>query len=96
MPEITDPALRAELLRDELDLLLEDDVANALGVTTQTLATWRCEQKGPGYVKSGKQVFYSRALLREYIQSCIVRTTRTDLPTHESTQDEPRHHSVRR
>ena len=83
MPNISDPGQRAEWLRDELDLLLEEDVANAIGVTTQTLATWRCEGYGPDYVKLGKQVFYRRETLRAWVGASTLSPSHPRETTHE-------------
>lgn len=45
-------------LRAELGVLEAWQLAGALEVTVDTLATWRGEGKGPDYVKLGKGVFY--------------------------------------
>jgi predicted DNA-binding transcriptional regulator AlpA len=57
----------ARALRDELDLVPADELAEALGLAEQTLAAWRSEKQGPDYVKLGKTVFYRRCGLTEWI-----------------------------
>ena len=51
-------AQKAELLRLDLNLITEEQLAGAIGVTTQTLTEWRCKKQGPTYVKLGRTVFY--------------------------------------
>lgn len=57
-------------LREELDLIPVEEFARAVGLAEQTLAAWRSEGKGPGYVKLGKTVFYRRADLKVWIEKC--------------------------
>lgn len=57
----------AEIMRDELDLVTPDLLACTLGVAPQTLAGWRADKMGPGYVKLGKSVFYRRDALNDWI-----------------------------
>lgn len=54
-------------LREQLDLVTPAEFAAALGYSEQTLAIWRCEGDGPPYVKLGRNVFYRRATIREWI-----------------------------
>jgi hypothetical protein len=49
---------RPEAIRNELGLLTEVELAAALGVTVETLATWRGAGQGPDFTKPAKQVFY--------------------------------------
>lgn len=45
-------------VRKCLNLLTDEELAQALDVTTATLQTWRCSGLGPPYAKLGKTVFY--------------------------------------
>jgi excisionase family DNA binding protein len=49
-------------------LLSPDQVADVLGVSKQTLAVWRCEQRYPlPYVKVGSRVRYRPADLQQFM-----------------------------
>jgi len=50
-------------------LLKPRDVADLLGVTEQTLAVWRCENRYPlPYVKAGRLVRYLEVDVIEFIK----------------------------
>jgi len=66
-------AERAEILRNELDLISGPELAIALGLAEQTLASWRSDKQGPDFVKLGKSVFYQRDDLAAWIKGCRVR-----------------------
>jgi hypothetical protein len=54
------------------DLPLSDaEAAAVLGVKPETLATQRSKGKGPKYLKSGRRVFYTKRLLKEYLATCL-------------------------
>lgn len=42
-------------------LLTPEQVAEALGTTTKTLANWRSRRTGPSYVRVAGRVYYPRA-----------------------------------
>jgi len=50
---------------------LESDKRSAktLGVLTGTLAAWRCQGRGPRYVKVGRKVYYRRSALTEWLRA---------------------------
>lgn len=54
-------------LQVQLDLAPPAEVAAAFGCSEQKLAVWRCEGKGPPYVKIGRDVFYRRSTIREWV-----------------------------
>lgn len=55
-------------LRRQIGLLTEDEVAKALLLnSTDTLATWRSQKKGPPFVKLGKRVFYTQQDIVQWI-----------------------------
>ena len=62
----------------EDDLISEDEAASILRQKPGTLTVWRSESKrtgrlkGPRYLKLGRQVFYRREWVREFLASCEV------------------------
>ena len=46
----------------------EEAVAEALGVTTKTLANWRGAGIGPAFTKAGKSAFYLASDVREWLE----------------------------
>ncbi|QYJ03110.1 helix-turn-helix domain-containing protein [Nocardioides panacisoli] len=48
------------------ELLTTDQVAEALGVSTKTLANYRARGTGPKYVRVGGRVFYTRTAYATY------------------------------
>lgn len=58
-------------------LMTPRQVSDLLGVSIQTLAVWRCEQRYPlPYVKSGRLVRYRSSDVQRFIESRM----RGDLP----------------
>lgn len=69
-------------LRSKIGLLTPSDVAEMLDVTTHTLAMWRYEKKGPGFVKLGRNIFYRLEDVKSWIEANVVPTERsTEKPT---------------
>lgn len=62
-------------LRERLALVTENELAEALELTAQTLITWRRLKTGPSYVKLGKSVFYREADINQWIRSSVPNTT---------------------
>jgi|GEM_PF-451010 len=54
------------------DLVDDKEAARALHQKPQTLAGWRCEGKGPVYLKIGRRVFYRRSDLSAWLATQIV------------------------
>lgn len=53
-------------------LLTPNEVSELLGVTTHTLAVWRCERRyNLPYVKTGRLVRYQEADVQNFIQERI-------------------------
>ena len=51
------------------------EIAQAFGLSVQTLAKWRCEGKGPKYRKAGeKLVIYMFDDVQEFLNRKIVQT----------------------
>ncbi|MCM0020304.1 MAG: helix-turn-helix domain-containing protein [Tagaea sp.] len=59
----------------QFDLLEPDELAEALRVTTGTLAKWRLAGGGPRFVKLPKSVLYDRSDVTEWLESQKMRTT---------------------
>jgi predicted DNA-binding transcriptional regulator AlpA len=60
---------------DPAELLDASETAALLRQKTQTLAAWRCENRGPEYVKIGRSVFYRRSAVSAWLAGQIVRPT---------------------
>ena len=60
-------------------LFTPDEVADLLGVTTHTLAVWRCEGRYTlPYVKSGRLVRYREADVLAFIEERLKRQSSED------------------
>lgn len=60
------------ILRDYLDLVEEHTAAEALGLRVSTIAAYRRAGTGPDYVQIGRNVFYRRADLKQWLESYVV------------------------
>jgi predicted DNA-binding transcriptional regulator AlpA len=54
-------------------LLRPVDVAVRIGVPVGTLANWRCDGRGPRYLKVGRHVRYRVADLEAWLDRQVVR-----------------------
>lgn len=52
-------------------LLAATDVAEQIGVTVQTLATWRTRGAGPPYIKLGRMVRYRPEDIAAWVESQV-------------------------
>jgi excisionase family DNA binding protein len=50
------------------ELLTTKEAAKFLKISTVTLEKWRCQERGPQYVKLGRAVRYEREALQRYIE----------------------------
>lgn len=57
---------------DPDELVGANEAAKILHQKPQTLAAWRCDKRGPEYVKLGRQIFYRRSSLSAYIATQII------------------------
>jgi hypothetical protein len=57
--------------------------APLLGVKPGTLEVWRCQGKGPRFVKSGSRVVYRLRDINEYLDSRTRRSTADPGPVEE-------------
>jgi excisionase family DNA binding protein len=56
-------------------LLTPDEAADFLSLSTETLAQWRSQRRGPNYIKlEGRLVRYRTAELERYLEERIVKT----------------------
>ena len=56
--------------RHELDgLLPEDETARELGRCPRTLKRWRDLREGPPFIRIGRQIFYRREAVRDWLLS---------------------------
>lgn len=56
-------------------LLTPRETADRLGVAPKTLAKWRCESKGPAFVRVGSRIMYSAADVEAFITALPRRTS---------------------
>ena len=52
----------------EEEYLKDDEAANFLNLSKQTLRNWRTQGRGPAYSKAGRAVRYSLEDLRRYME----------------------------
>lgn len=71
------PRVRADSLRDSFGLLSPADLAGLIGIDERTLAMWRARGCGPDYTKLGRNVFYRRHEVQEWIALNVMPTDRT-------------------
>jgi predicted DNA-binding transcriptional regulator AlpA len=62
-----DPPTPSAVLRHELAILTEEELARALGISIQTLVVWRGNGEGPAYAKLGRRVYYPHSAVKEWI-----------------------------
>lgn len=65
-----DPPTPAAVLRNQLKLMTEAELARALEISPQTLVTWRGNGEGPAYAKLGRSVYYPVSSVLEWIGEC--------------------------
>jgi hypothetical protein len=63
------------------DYLPERDAAEELRQSLRTLRSWRQKRIGPGWVKIGKLVFYSRSALNSWLASLERQSVRASKRT---------------
>jgi hypothetical protein len=52
---------------DPHELISANEAAQLLHLEPSTLADWRCDDKGPAYIRLGKRIFYRRADISTWI-----------------------------
>lgn len=58
---------------DPEDLLSCEEAAKLIHQVPKTLATWRCRDRGPEYIKIGRSVYYRRSAISAWLAQQIVR-----------------------
>lgn len=69
--------MNGQSLRERMELITIDELAEFLGVKRTTLAQWRCAKRGPDYLKAGRNIFYRRSDVDEWLQMNLEVTDRT-------------------
>jgi hypothetical protein len=54
------------------EVLTPRETARFLKVSVHTLAKWRCNKKGPKYMRTGRLVKYDRRTLEAYLKSTTI------------------------
>lgn len=57
---------------DDSKIYMADDPALRAIAPRSTMAHWRCESRGPAYVKLGKRVGYRGVDLNKWIDECRI------------------------
>jgi hypothetical protein len=69
--------LKEEFMRfSRENLLRPEEVAAVLGSTPKTLANWRCEHRGPPFLKIGRQAFYPLDSLNRWLDQQEYKQTK--------------------
>lgn len=61
------PSMFGEAFRRQLGLLTENELAETIGVTTNTLVAWRTKRTGPPHIKFGRNIFYRAGDVAQYV-----------------------------
>jgi hypothetical protein len=67
---------RIAQLRGEFGLLSTTDLAALIEIDERTLSVWRCQKRGPDFVKLGRAVFYRKDDVAVWIGLNTVPTDR--------------------
>ena len=59
-----------------MDLLTPKEAGQYLKISTNTLATWRHQKRGPGFIRTGRFIKYAKEDLDDYLRKNTVKTTR--------------------
>lgn len=54
------------------EVLTPREAAGFLNVSVHTLAKWRCNKKGPGYMRTGRLIRYDRKVLEAYLLNTVI------------------------
>jgi predicted DNA-binding transcriptional regulator AlpA len=64
------------------EFIKEEAVAKIIGVAVQTLRNWRCQQRGPAYIKAGRAVRYDLEDICAFMQRKKIDPERQDSALH--------------
>lgn len=81
MPDDSAPLLRPLPDNDEA-LIPSRQMPAYVGLSSQTLARWRHEGKGPEYVKIGRKVAYKAGVIRKWLETCCFASTSSQSEFH--------------
>ena len=60
--------------QERVVFISDREVSKITGIGRQTLANWRCQQKGPRYIKSGRLVRYALQDILAYMEARKIGT----------------------
>lgn len=58
-----------------MKLLTPKEAAGYMKMSTNTLAAWRSQKRGPAFIRTGRVIKYDQAALDSYLKRNIVDTT---------------------
>ena len=67
----TAPACHARQPIQQPEFIFPEELSSRIGISVQTLARWRCEGRGPGYIKIGsRRVAYPTEAVDAWLEDC--------------------------
>ena len=60
--------------KEELKYLTPKEVEQNYPLNAKTLANWRSQCRGPGYLKIGGRIYYQAHEIKRFILKCRVKT----------------------
>src|ERR1700682_4182378 len=65
--------LRGEVVSITLreTLLSPEELAQNLDLSPATLATWRCQRKGPSFLRIGRKIWYPKEHVKSWLDSAL-------------------------
>lgn len=66
-----------QILRERIGLFTQEELAQMLDVTAETLREWRRLKQGPDYVKAGKTVMYRTVDITAWLERNVVPAYRS-------------------
>ncbi len=60
--------------KTELKYLTPKEVEQVYPLNAKTLANWRSQSRGPGYLKIGGKIYYQAHEIKRFILKCRVKT----------------------
>jgi predicted DNA-binding transcriptional regulator AlpA len=69
-------AIDGAVLRTRMGVLTQEELAEMMDVSVETLREWRRLKSGPDYIKAGKNVMYREADVQEWLKRNVVPVVR--------------------
>ena len=66
------------------EVITEKEVSKLLSISLQSLRNWRCQRKGPPYIKIGRSVRYPIEDLRKYLESRKIEPEAEPISPHDA------------